>query len=327
MHHPIGLAIIHLLLTAVSVTIVSKVLPGISVRSYGASVKFSFVVAILNAIAWYLLAPLSWTFALVTLGIGVFIIDGFVFLLGSRIVSRRADLRMCDGRACIPRRQRRQLGHAFVPGTLGSSSALRLSPRRPPSDESFAKGRARLLVCAPLLMHAPSASAQGNYRSTPTGGRSALMGDTGVALARDGSARRDRAQKVAIESAMPSRPSLAEDRLGPRVADAMAAFHPDVVQEVREAVERDPVVVVGMAQNPFVKKARQALADAGISFTYLEYGSYVSDWKKRLAIKLWSGWPTFPQVFVRGMLIGGNAEARAGIVDGSLKARLGSASS
>ena len=45
--------------------------------------------------------------------------------------------------------------------------------------------------------------------------------------------------------------------------------------------------------------------------------------KKRLAIKLWSGWPTFPQVFVRGVLIGGNDETRRAIADGSLKARLG----
>jgi hypothetical protein len=37
-----------------------------------------------------------------------------------------------------------------------------------------------------------------------------------------------------------------------------------------------------------------------VAHTYLEYGSYFSKWKERLAIKLWSGWPTFPQVFVDG---------------------------
>ena len=66
------------------------------------------------------------------------------------------------------------------------------------------------------------------------------------------------------------------------------------------------VVVVGMAQNPHVKNVRNALKEAKIEFTYLEYGSYFSEWKKRLAIKMWSGWPTFPQVFVRGSLIGGS---------------------
>ena len=38
------------------------------------------------------------------------------------------------------------------------------------------------------------------------------------------------------------------------------------------------------------------------------YGGYFSAWKERLAIKLWSGWPTFPQVFVRQTLIGGASD-------------------
>ena len=59
--------------------------------------------------------------------------------------------------------------------------------------------------------------------------------------------------------------------------------HAEVVRDVQAAVSENPVVVVGMAQNPHVKKARQALTDAGISFKYLEYGSYFSDWKPRLA--------------------------------------------
>lgn len=73
----------------------------------------------------------------------------------------------------------------------------------------------------------------------------------------------------------------------------------------RDAVARHDVVVVGMAQNPHVKNVRKALTDAQIPFTYLEYGSYFSGWQRRLAVKLWSGWPTFPQVVVRGTLIGG----------------------
>jgi hypothetical protein len=42
-------------------------------------------------------------------------------------------------------------------------------------------------VCA-IVACSASARAQGSYRSTPTGGRSALMGSTGIALARDGTA-------------------------------------------------------------------------------------------------------------------------------------------
>lgn len=98
----------------------------------------------------------------------------------------------------------------------------------------------------------------------------------------------------------------------------MAAFHSPVVAEVRAAVDKDPIVVVGMSQNPHVKGVRKALDEAKIDYTYLEYGSYVSKWKERLAIKLWSGWPTFPQVFVHGVLLGGETLTLAAIADGSL---------
>ncbi|MEM6290989.1 MAG: glutaredoxin [Myxococcota bacterium] len=119
-----------------------------------------------------------------------------------------------------------------------------------------------------------------------------------------------------------ARLTLASDAYAERAQDAVESFHRDVVDAVATAVSRDDVVVVGMSQNPFVRKARNALDEAGISFTYLEYGSYFSAWKERLAIKMWSGWPTFPQVFVRGALVGGNSDVRAAIADGSLKARL-----
>ena len=119
------------------------------------------------------------------------------------------------------------------------------------------------------------------------------------------------------------RPLHSQDKRSPAAAEAMANFHRDIVDQVRTAVERDPVVVVGMAQNPFVKKAREALNQAGIPFTYLEYGSYFGMWKQRLAIKMWSGWPTFPQVYVRGVLIGGFDDTRKALDDGSLKKLLG----
>ena len=102
----------------------------------------------------------------------------------------------------------------------------------------------------------------------------------------------------------------------------MRDFHADVVREVVDAVKRHDVVVVGMAQNPHVKNVRKALDDANIAYEYLEYGSYLSQWKRRLAIKLWSGWPTFPQVFVKGVLLGGEDLLKAALADGSLKKRL-----
>lgn len=105
-------------------------------------------------------------------------------------------------------------------------------------------------------------------------------------------------------------------------AGKIGGFHAAIRDEVVRTVASKDVVVVGMAMNPHVRKARNALEGAGIPFTYLEYGGYMSKWKERLAIKMWSGWPTFPQVFVKGKLVGGNSDLAKAIEDGSLKTML-----
>lgn len=98
---------------------------------------------------------------------------------------------------------------------------------------------------------------------------------------------------------------LSSEKLHTGAQSAMNTFHSDAVAEVEQAIASNEWVVVGMAQNPVVTKARRILKDKGIQFHYIENGSYFGGWKKRLAIKLWSGWPTFPQVFHKGVLIGG----------------------
>jgi glutaredoxin-related protein len=78
-----------------------------------------------------------------------------------------------------------------------------------------------------------------------------------------------------------------------------------------------------MSQNPVVKRARKLLTDAGHKYAYVGHGSYLSGYRRRLIIKLWSGWPYFPQIFVKGTLIGGADDLEAEIKDGTLKTRLG----
>lgn len=117
---------------------------------------------------------------------------------------------------------------------------------------------------------------------------------------------------------MHPRPALPADGYSPDTAARQMAFHADIVREVAEAVAQDTVVVVGMKTNPHVKRVRVALQEAGIPFTYLEYGGYLSMWKQRLAIKMWSGWPTFPQVFVRGVLVGGGDDCAERVRAGEL---------
>jgi glutaredoxin-related protein len=107
------------------------------------------------------------------------------------------------------------------------------------------------------------------------------------------------------------RPILSPDAIHPAIGETVSTYHSEVVQEVIQAVAANDVVVVGMKQNPFVKKARKTLQQAEIEFTYLEYGSYTSQWHKRLALKMWSGWATFPMIFVDQTLIGGSEELQA----------------
>ena len=119
-----------------------------------------------------------------------------------------------------------------------------------------------------------------------------------------------------------TRKQLDPAKLHPDAAKKLAERHPETIAEIEAAIAENKVVVVGMAQNPHVKNVRKALTEAGVEFKYLEYGSYFSEWSRRLTIKLWSGWPTFPQVFVRGVLIGGEDLTKAALADGTLAARL-----
>ncbi len=117
---------------------------------------------------------------------------------------------------------------------------------------------------------------------------------------------------------------LEEFRLHPAIRDQVANLNADIVHNVQAAAASNAVLVVGMAQNPQCKKARRALQAAGVSHQYLEYGSYFSQWRRRNALKMWSGWPTFPMVFVKGNLVGGASDLAALIDSGELKRLLGS---
>ena len=102
-----------------------------------------------------------------------------------------------------------------------------------------------------------------------------------------------------------ARQVLEESKIHPNVRDKVANAHADIVKEVQAAIAAHDVVVGGMAQNPHPRKARRLLSEKGIQFHYLEYGSYLGEWRRRTALKMWTGWPTFPMVFVKGTLIGG----------------------
>ena len=114
------------------------------------------------------------------------------------------------------------------------------------------------------------------------------------------------------------RPILAESQIHPAVREKIANYRTDIVKEVQAAVAANDIVVVGMRMNPFPRRARKALDAAAIAYQYLEYGSYLGEWRRRLALKMWTGWPTFPMVFVKGVLVGGADDLARLIASGAL---------
>ncbi|MFC0134888.1 glutaredoxin [Massilia eurypsychrophila] len=118
-----------------------------------------------------------------------------------------------------------------------------------------------------------------------------------------------------------TRSILAEHHIHPAIRQAISERNADIVREVQGAVAGNDVVVVGMQLNPFPKKARKALDAIAAPYKYLEYGSYLSQWRRRNALKMWTGWQTFPMVFVKGTLVGGAGELQR-LIDSGEFARM-----
>jgi monothiol glutaredoxin len=116
---------------------------------------------------------------------------------------------------------------------------------------------------------------------------------------------------------------LEESRLHTAIRDKVANLNADIVHNVQAAAASNRLLVVGMAGNPFVRRARKALDAAGLAHQYLEFGSYFSGWRRRNALKMWSGWPTFPMVFAKGVLIGGADDLQRLLASGELMRFLG----
>ena len=111
---------------------------------------------------------------------------------------------------------------------------------------------------------------------------------------------------------------LDQDRIHPAIRQTIAGSHADVVNAVQAAIAAHAIVVVGMQLNPFVRTARNALDAIGTPYTYLGYGGYLAGWRRRNALKMWTGWPTLPMVFVHGTLVGGASELERLIANGEL---------
>jgi monothiol glutaredoxin len=115
-----------------------------------------------------------------------------------------------------------------------------------------------------------------------------------------------------------------EAKVHPSIGEKIASYRKEQVDQVKSLIATNRVVVVGMTQNPFPKRARRLLDSQGVAYQYLGIGSYLSEWRKRLVLKMWTGWPTFPMIFVDGVLIGGFENLVPLVESGELKKMLAS---
>ena len=81
----------------------------------------------------------------------------------------------------------------------------------------------------------------------------------------------------------------------------------DVMDRIKEAVESNPVVIFmkGTPQMPqcgFSSRASQALAACTEEFAYV---NVLADPEVFQNLPRYANWPTFPQVYINGELVGG----------------------
>lgn len=81
----------------------------------------------------------------------------------------------------------------------------------------------------------------------------------------------------------------------------------DVMERIEQQVKNNPVVLYmkGTPQFPqcgFSSRTVQALASTGVRFAYV---NVLEDPEIRQSLPQYAQWPTFPQLFVDGELVGG----------------------
>jgi glutaredoxin-related protein len=111
-------------------------------------------------------------------------------------------------------------------------------------------------------------------------------------------------------------------KVHPAVAPKIESYKAELLAEAARAVAENDVVVLGMSQNPFPGRACKLLDAEGIKYRYLEYGSYLGRYRDRLVFKMWTGWPTFPMIFVKQTFVGGFEDLKRLAESGELKKML-----
>jgi monothiol glutaredoxin len=95
----------------------------------------------------------------------------------------------------------------------------------------------------------------------------------------------------------------------------------DVLDRIREQVESNPVIIYmkGTPQMPqcgFSGNAINALNSTGLPFAFV---NVLENDRIFQALPEYADWPTFPQIFIGGELVGGGDNVIEMLKDGSLK--------
>ncbi|MGA2560768.1 MAG: phage holin family protein [Terracidiphilus sp.] len=78
--------LLHWLLSALALLLVSRIVPGFEVRGFGPALIASLVIGLLNATVGLLLKIVTFPISILTLGIFLLVINGLMILLASGIV-------------------------------------------------------------------------------------------------------------------------------------------------------------------------------------------------------------------------------------------------
>lgn len=81
----------------------------------------------------------------------------------------------------------------------------------------------------------------------------------------------------------------------------------DVKEKIRQTVTENPIVIFmkgspDFPQCGFSMRTAEALKACNVEFTYIDV---LAEPEIRASLPAFSNWPTFPQVFINGELIGG----------------------
>lgn len=81
----------------------------------------------------------------------------------------------------------------------------------------------------------------------------------------------------------------------------------DVMEKIKQTIEQNPIVIFmkgspDMPQCGFSMQTAEALKACNVEFVYVDV---LAEPEVRSSLPAFSNWPTFPQVFINGELVGG----------------------